>query len=294
MAGHDPDVPSVHFEDLDASVRDGFLIEDLDGPTGTEQIEEWREAATLVDLSRFRTDEVGPDDTAMTYRFAETVLEERDRLLKLAAFAYDAMAQSVESMTNPEHEGEYDLPIGAALWLPGQKIISQGYAVDRQTGDPAAHAEVMAIRSAEEVTGDTKGASLFSTVEPCPNCMHAIDEAGIALVGYALSRKDLEDLGIVKPHDQDAHDLHEYGAEDGRMNFRLVQISTTPIRAAFLEPFHAVYRSGEAVFADEETLRTTRVASYLRAINLFDKTTAGSETARILDRFQAVQEQFYR
>ena len=52
--------------------------------------------------------------------------------------------------------------------------------------DPSAHAELLAVRAAAAAIGDWRltGATLVSTLEPCPMCLGAILQARIAHVVY--------------------------------------------------------------------------------------------------------------
>ena len=70
--------------------------------------------------------------------------------------------------------------VGAVIVRNGE-IISSGY--HRQAGTP--HAEINALNAA---VGDTKGATMYVTLEPCnhtgrtPPCSHAVAAAGISRV----------------------------------------------------------------------------------------------------------------
>ena len=65
-----------------------------------------------------------------------------------------------------EHE---DVPIGA-LVIVDNEVIASRHNERQLTGDPTAHAEVLALREAAEKLGTwhLEGATLVSTLEPCP------------------------------------------------------------------------------------------------------------------------------
>jgi tRNA(adenine34) deaminase len=80
-----------------------------------------------------------------------------------------------------------DTAVGA-LVVRGDEIVAEGLERTRTTRDPAAHAEVEAIRQACQRldTLDLRGCSLYSTVEPCVLCGYAIRRTGIAHVVYGV------------------------------------------------------------------------------------------------------------
>jgi len=70
----------------------------------------------------------------------------------------------------------------ASLIVRAGAIIGEGQNTMFTDLDPSAHAEVMAIRDACKRLGtvDLSGATLYTTLEPCPMCFWAMHEAGIA------------------------------------------------------------------------------------------------------------------
>ena len=69
----------------------------------------------------------------------------------------------------------------AAVIVRDDKVIGSGRNTVYADRDPSAHAEVAAIRVAcrELDTLDLSGATLYSTLEPCPMCLWMILEAKI-------------------------------------------------------------------------------------------------------------------
>jgi tRNA(Arg) A34 adenosine deaminase TadA len=63
----------------------------------------------------------------------------------------------------------------------GGKILGEGQNTMYSDFDPSAHAEIAAIRQAcgRLKTVDLSGATLYSTLEPCPMCFWAMQEAKI-------------------------------------------------------------------------------------------------------------------
>lgn len=78
-----------------------------------------------------------------------------------------------------------EVPVGAVVVLAGR--IVAGRRNERQaTGDPTAHAEVLAIRDAAATVGDRRlsAATLVVTLEPCPLCAGAVWAAQVGRVVY--------------------------------------------------------------------------------------------------------------
>ena len=78
-----------------------------------------------------------------------------------------------------------DVPIGAVV-LRGGEVIAARHNERQLTGDPTAHAEVLALRAAAAKAGNYRltGAVLYATVEPCAMCCGALVNARIARVVY--------------------------------------------------------------------------------------------------------------
>ena len=74
-----------------------------------------------------------------------------------------------------------DVPVGAVVLGPDGSPIGVGSNERELTGDPTAHAEVVAIRRAAEALGRWRltGCTLVVTLEPCTMCAGAIVAARI-------------------------------------------------------------------------------------------------------------------
>ena len=68
-----------------------------------------------------------------------------------------------------------EIPVGAVIAKDGQ-IIARAHNLRETTGDPTAHAEVLAIRQAAAALGSRRlsGCTLYVTLEPCPMCAGAM------------------------------------------------------------------------------------------------------------------------
>ena len=91
----------------------------------------------------------------------------------------------------------------ASVIVRDDALIGSGRNTVYADRDPSAHAEVAAIRAAcaKLATLDLTGATLYSTLEPCPMCLWMILEAKIArlVLGArhaALKRTDTGDYSV--------------------------------------------------------------------------------------------------
>ncbi|WP_327290053.1 nucleoside deaminase [Streptomyces sp. NBC_01198] len=81
-----------------------------------------------------------------------------------------------------------DVPVGAVvLSADGTTVLARARNEREATGDPTAHAEVLAIRRAAAATGQWRltGCTLVVTLEPCPMCAGAIVQSRLDRVVYA-------------------------------------------------------------------------------------------------------------
>jgi len=75
-----------------------------------------------------------------------------------------------------------DVPIGAVVVAPDGTELARAANARESTGDPTAHAEILALRAAARALGDgwrLEGATLAVTVEPCTMCAGALVMARI-------------------------------------------------------------------------------------------------------------------
>ena len=93
------------------------------------------------------------------------------------------MAAALEEAARAREAGE--VPIGAVVSLDGE-IIGRGFNQPISSGDPTAHAEIVAIRDAARRVGNYRltGATLCVTIEPCLMCVGALVHARIGTLVY--------------------------------------------------------------------------------------------------------------
>ncbi len=73
-----------------------------------------------------------------------------------------------------------EVPIGAVVVCEGE-IVGRGFNRPVSSGDPTAHAEMLALRDAAAAIGNYRltGATLYVTLEPCPMCAGALVHARV-------------------------------------------------------------------------------------------------------------------
>lgn len=79
-----------------------------------------------------------------------------------------------------------DVPIGAVVLSPEGAVLGRGHNAREATGDPTAHAEVLALRAAAAAIGswNLSGCVMAVTCEPCTMCAGAIVLARIETVVF--------------------------------------------------------------------------------------------------------------
>ena len=84
--------------------------------------------------------------------------------------------------------GHGDVPVGAVVVVDGQ-VVAARHNEREATGDPTAHAELLALRDAAAVVGSWRltGATLVATLEPCPMCAGAAVAARVSRVVFAAA-----------------------------------------------------------------------------------------------------------
>jgi tRNA(adenine34) deaminase len=94
-----------------------------------------------------------------------------------------AMALALDEAATAVEHG--DVPVGAVVLRDGE-VIAQRHNERERTGDPTAHAEVLALRDAAEVAGSWRleGTTLVVTLEPCPMCAGAAVAARVDQVVF--------------------------------------------------------------------------------------------------------------
>ena len=116
------------------------------------------------------------------------------------------MGKAIAQARRAEAIGE--VPIGAVLVKDGE-VLARGHNLRESRQDPAAHAELIAIRKAARKLSSWRltGATLYVTLEPCTMCMGAI----------ILSRLERVVFGSYDPKGGAAGSLYDL-SNDPRLN----------------------------------------------------------------------------
>jgi tRNA(adenine34) deaminase len=110
----------------------------------------------------------------------------------------------------------HDVPIGAVV-LRGDDVIAARHNERELTGDPTAHAEVLALRDAARAIGSWRldGCTLVVTLEPCVMCAGAAQLARVDGVVYGAVDMKAGALGSLYNVGTDARLNHEYTVVSG-------------------------------------------------------------------------------
>lgn len=119
------------------------------------------------------------------------------------------MAHALKEAQKAGRKGE--VPIGAVIVHEGV-IVARGHNKRELANDPAAHAELLAIRAASKKLGRWRltGATLYVTLEPCLMCMGAIILARVTRLVF----------GAMDPKAGACGSLYDV-SEDRRLNHRV-------------------------------------------------------------------------
>lgn len=125
-----------------------------------------------------------------------------------------------------------DVPVGAVVVGPDGRVIGRGRNEREATGDPTAHAEVLALREAAAAVGRWRldDCTLVVTLEPCAMCAGAV----------VLARVPRVVLGAWDPKAGAAGSMHDL-LRDRRLNHRVEVIGgvLADESAALLRDFFA-------------------------------------------------------
>ncbi len=128
-----------------------------------------------------------------------------------------------------------DVPVAAVVVHDGE-VVACRHNERELTGDPTAHAEILALRDAAArlSTWRLEAATVVVTLEPCPMCAGALQQARVARVVFGASDPKAGALGS----------LYHLGT-DPRLNheFEVVQGVRATECAELLRDFFSILRS---------------------------------------------------
>ncbi len=145
------------------------------------------------------------------------------------------MAKAIAEAKRATDRDPADVPIGAIVLGPDGQELARRHNERQLTGDPTAHAEVLAVREAAAGRGGWRldGCTVVVTLEPCPMCAGALLNARVARVVFGAADLKAGALGS----------LYNLGA-DPRLNheFEVVSGVLAPECGALLSDFFAALR----------------------------------------------------
>jgi tRNA(adenine34) deaminase len=79
-----------------------------------------------------------------------------------------------------------DVPVGAVVLSADGTVLATGHNEREATGDPSAHAEIVALRRAATTLGEWRlpGCTLVVTLEPCTMCAGAVQQSRVDRLVY--------------------------------------------------------------------------------------------------------------
>ncbi|WP_055494524.1 tRNA adenosine(34) deaminase TadA [Streptomyces sp. TP-A0356] len=79
-----------------------------------------------------------------------------------------------------------DVPVGAVVLSVDGSVLATGHNEREATGDPSAHAEILALRRAATALGEWRlpGCTLVVTLEPCTMCAGAVQQSRVDRLVY--------------------------------------------------------------------------------------------------------------
>ncbi len=107
-----------------------------------------------------------------------------------------------------------EVPVGA-LVLYQDKVISRAYNLREKKHDPTAHAEILALRSAARKLKSWRltDCTLVVTLEPCPMCLAACQQARITKVIYGAQDLKGGALSLGYRLHEDSKTNHRFSVE---------------------------------------------------------------------------------
>ncbi len=109
-----------------------------------------------------------------------------------------------------------DVPVGAVLVRDGV-VLARAHNRREGDHDPTAHAEMLVLRAASQITGDSHldGMTLYVTLEPCVMCAGALQLARVATVVIGADNPKAGALGSLYHLGADPRLNHDLAVRSG-------------------------------------------------------------------------------
>lgn len=125
-----------------------------------------------------------------------------------ATFLREALAEAKIAAS------EEEVPVGAVLVVDG-KIIARGRNARERLQSPISHAEIHALETGAKERGSWRlsDATLYVTLEPCPMCLAACQQARVSRVVYGARDPKGGALSLGYALHEDARTNHRFAVE---------------------------------------------------------------------------------
>ena len=163
------------------------------GPAHSDKCLEDQELSLATHALNSEHEEQKPPQNSITEKLSEDRTEPRDETNMKAAIEMAKKALS---------SGE--TPVGCVVVDKNDKVIAEGANKTNQTKDPTQHAELLAVESLLEKTGDLSAIDkLYVTIEPCIMCASILLQARIPSVVFAAYNDRFGGMGgVLSLHSQ--------------------------------------------------------------------------------------------
>ena len=136
---------------------------------------------------------------------------------------FSMMRRALLAAESAAERGE--VPVGAVV-ARGTQILAVAANEREATGDPTAHAELLAIRDAARTLGGWRlaGCTLYATLEPCPMCAGAAHAARVSRLVYAAPDPKAGYAGTLHNTPADDRLNHTFAAEGGLLEVEAARL----------------------------------------------------------------------
>jgi tRNA(adenine34) deaminase len=109
-----------------------------------------------------------------------------------------------------------DVPVGAIVVVDGE-VVARRHNEREAANDPTAHAELLAVRDAAQALGSWRltDATVVVTLEPCPMCAGALQQARIGRVVFGAADMKAGACGSLYSLGSDPRLNHEFATTHG-------------------------------------------------------------------------------
>ena len=127
---------------------------------------------------------------------------------------HELMGLALEEAARATDHG--DVPVGAVVVIEG-RVVARRHNEREATNDPTAHAELLAVRDAAEALGSWRltDATVVVTLEPCPMCAGALQQARIGRVVFGAADMKAGACGSLYSLGSDPRLNHEFATTHG-------------------------------------------------------------------------------